>query len=224
MVARYCTTGLTCQSPCVPGACSIKPVRRYVVCFEDKHGARAVRGGGRAPRPALIAIAARGPGPIRGGSPPHCLVRCITVLRSVALNHTLLRTANEADGTRFATPRQAGQGLVAVCAKDHLGTAVDLLRLGQVPSLGRMVWKFHGGRTSRTCGSRWTNLQRGDVPMINVLEICIPVAAPIASKKGVLCRQGNWGFIPVAQAVGRLAPALPCNTTTNKLLHLILTF
>lgn len=112
-------------------------------------------------------------------------------------------------GTRFATPRQAGQRLVAVCAKDHLGTAVDLLRLGQVPSLGRMVWKFHGGRTSRTCGSRWTNLQRGDVPMINVLEICIPVAAPIASKKGVLCRQGNWGFIPVAQAVGRLAPRAP---------------
>lgn len=60
--------------------------------------------------------------------------------------------------TRFATLRQAQQRLVAVCAQDHLGTAVDLLRLVQVPSLGRMVWKFHGGRTSGTCGSRWTNL------------------------------------------------------------------
>lgn len=86
--------------------------RRYVVCFEDEHGARAVRGGGRAPRPALIAIAARGPGPIRGGSPPHCLVRCITVLRSVALNHTLLRTANEADGDKICdtTPGRAKAG------------------------------------------------------------------------------------------------------------------
>lgn len=213
MVARYCTTGLTCQSPCVPGTCSIKPVRPYV------------RGGGRAPRPALIAIAARGPGPIRGGPPPHCLVRCITVLRSVALNHTLLRTANEADGDKICdtTPGRAKAGC-GLCQRPswHCRRLVEA-RPGAVPGTNglEIPWRsdlenlrvtldqpLEGGRANDQCS-------RNIHPSCRSYRVQERRSMPTRELGFYSCRSGSRTTRP---------PALPCNTTTNKLLHLILTF
>lgn len=117
------------------------------VCFEDGWHAR-----GRTLLVSLSPSPQGGPGPDRGGPPLHPLFG--------QMHHAPPQRRLEPSPLRgqpmrpSGTPRQAQQRLVAVCAQAHLGTAVDLLRQGQVPSLGRMVWKFHGGRTSGTCGSR----------------------------------------------------------------------